>query len=117
MARYYEVMRATVQRHDGTVAKFIGDAVVAVFGAPMVREDDAQRAVRCAASRLARNSTDWASPQAAKNALKAMGPTNLKTLQFTGSGSQPAQLMDGEVAAYCGLGRKSKDTTVISNGP
>jgi class 3 adenylate cyclase len=50
MARYYEVMRATVQRHGGDVEKFIGDAVVAVFGMPTVREDDALRAVRCAGS-------------------------------------------------------------------
>src|SRR5581483_2415037 len=41
MARYYEVMRAMVARHEGTVEKFIGDAVVAVFGTPLVREDDA----------------------------------------------------------------------------
>jgi class 3 adenylate cyclase/tetratricopeptide (TPR) repeat protein len=49
MARYYEVMRATVERHGGAVEKFIGDAVLAVFGTPIVREDDALRAVRCAA--------------------------------------------------------------------
>jgi class 3 adenylate cyclase len=48
MARYYEVMRTTVERHGGSVGKFIGDAVVAVFGTPAVREDDALRAVRCA---------------------------------------------------------------------
>ena len=38
-----------------------------------------------------------------QNALKAMGPTNLKTLQFTGSGSQPAQLMDGNTPGPRGL--------------
>lgn len=48
MARFYAVMRATVERHGGNVEKFIGDAVVAVFGTPTVREDDALRAVRCA---------------------------------------------------------------------
>jgi class 3 adenylate cyclase len=51
MAHYYEVMRTTVERHDGSVEKFVGDAVVAVsavFGTPVVREDDALRAVRCA---------------------------------------------------------------------
>ncbi len=53
MARYYEVMRAAVARHEGRIEKFIGDAVVAVFGTPTVREDDAVRAVRCAAAMVA----------------------------------------------------------------
>jgi class 3 adenylate cyclase/tetratricopeptide (TPR) repeat protein len=47
--RYFEAMRAAVERHEGTVEKFIGDAVVALFGVPRVREDDALRAVRAAA--------------------------------------------------------------------
>jgi len=47
--RYFETMRAAVEGHEGTVEKFIGDAVVALFGVPRVREDDALRAVRAAA--------------------------------------------------------------------
>ena len=46
MARYFETAKAIVERHGGTVEKFIGDAVMAVFGAPVVHEDDALRAVR-----------------------------------------------------------------------
>ena len=47
--RYFETMRLVADRHGGTVEKFIGDAVVAMFGIPRVREDDALRAVRAAA--------------------------------------------------------------------
>jgi class 3 adenylate cyclase/predicted ATPase len=49
MAQYYDEMRKIVERHGGTVEKFIGDAVVAVFGVPQAHEDDALRAVRAAA--------------------------------------------------------------------
>jgi class 3 adenylate cyclase/tetratricopeptide (TPR) repeat protein len=49
LARYFDVTRDVIERHGGTVEKFIGDAVVAVFGVPRLREDDALRAVRAAA--------------------------------------------------------------------
>jgi class 3 adenylate cyclase/tetratricopeptide (TPR) repeat protein len=49
LARYFEVARVAVERHGGVVEKFIGDAVMAVFGVPQVHEDDALRAVRAAA--------------------------------------------------------------------
>jgi class 3 adenylate cyclase/tetratricopeptide (TPR) repeat protein len=48
LARYFDRMRDRVQRHGGTVEKFIGDAVMAVFGVPTVHEDDALRAIRAA---------------------------------------------------------------------
>ena len=49
MARYFDAMRAALERHGGSVEKFIGDAVMAVFGIPRLHEDDALRAVRAAA--------------------------------------------------------------------
>jgi class 3 adenylate cyclase/tetratricopeptide (TPR) repeat protein len=49
MARYFETAKEAIDRHGGTVEKFIGDAVMAVFGVPVVHEDDALRAVRAAA--------------------------------------------------------------------
>jgi len=49
MGRYFEEIRLIVERHGGTVEKFIGDAVMAVFGVPVAHEDDALRAVRSVA--------------------------------------------------------------------
>ena len=48
MRRYFSIVRAVVERHGGTIEKFIGDAAMAVFGVPQVHEDDALRAVRAA---------------------------------------------------------------------
>jgi predicted ATPase/class 3 adenylate cyclase len=48
MTRYFEEMRSVLEAHGGTVEKFIGDAVMAIFGVPAVHEDDALRAVRAA---------------------------------------------------------------------
>ena len=48
MASYFGAMRAAIERHSGTVEKFIGDAIMAVFGLTAIHEDDALRAVRAA---------------------------------------------------------------------
>jgi class 3 adenylate cyclase/tetratricopeptide (TPR) repeat protein len=52
LARYFERIRGIVEGHGGTVEKFVGDAVMAVFGVPLLHEDDALRAVRAAADIL-----------------------------------------------------------------
>ena len=46
LTEYFETARAIVERYGGVVEKFIGDAVMAVWGAPVTQEDDAERAVR-----------------------------------------------------------------------
>jgi class 3 adenylate cyclase/predicted ATPase len=62
MFRYFHQMRGSIERHGGTVEKFVGDAVMAVFGVPVAHEDDAVRA--CAAAlemqaRIARLNKDF----------------------------------------------------------
>jgi class 3 adenylate cyclase/tetratricopeptide (TPR) repeat protein len=49
MTRFFEQMRSVLERHGGTVEKYIGDAVMGLFGVPVLHEDDALRAVRAAA--------------------------------------------------------------------
>src|SRR5919204_5523334 len=48
MSRYFAAMRQVVARHGGVVEKLIGDAIMALFGVPVLHEDDAVRAARCA---------------------------------------------------------------------
>src|SRR5262249_7995766 len=49
IARYFDEMRGALELHGGTIEKYIGDAIMAVFGLPTAHEDDALRAVRAAA--------------------------------------------------------------------
>ncbi len=48
LTRYFDLATDVITRYGGTIEKFIGDAVMAVWGAPIAREDDAERAVRAA---------------------------------------------------------------------
>ena len=48
LSRYFDACRVLIERYGGTIEKFIGDAVMAVWGAPVAKEDDAERAVRAA---------------------------------------------------------------------
>jgi class 3 adenylate cyclase/tetratricopeptide (TPR) repeat protein len=61
LSAYFEIARDVIGRYGGTVEKFIGDAVMAVWGAPIAREDDAERAVRAAMDLVA--------------AVRSLGPT------------------------------------------
>ena len=48
LSRYFDAAREVIDRYGGTIEKFIGDAVMAVWGVPTAHEDDAERAVRAA---------------------------------------------------------------------
>src|SRR5205807_6116207 len=48
LSRYFDICRRLIELYGGTVEKFIGDAVMAVWGTPVAQEDDAERAVRAA---------------------------------------------------------------------
>jgi class 3 adenylate cyclase/tetratricopeptide (TPR) repeat protein len=64
LSRYFAEMQLVIERHEGLVTKFIGDAVMAIFGIPLTHEDDALRAVRAAAemrTRLAELNEEFAS--------------------------------------------------------
>src|SRR5439155_26147356 len=57
LSRYFDTCRTLIARYGGTVEKFIGDAVMAVWGTPVAQEDDAERAVRAAIDLTAAVST------------------------------------------------------------
>jgi class 3 adenylate cyclase len=76
LSRYFDDARAIVERYGGTVEKFIGDAVMAVWGSPVAREDDAERAVRAGldlVSAVAALGTDEGIPGLAARAGVATG--------------------------------------------
>ncbi len=70
ISRYFELVRRPIARHGGTIEKFIGDAVMAVFGVPQLHEDDALRAVRAAVEmQAALRDEEWDVPVAARIGL------------------------------------------------
>ena len=79
MWRYFDAVQGALERHGGSVEKFIGDAVMAVFGVPVVHEDDPLRAVRAAAARTARSASSSCATGTPKTAMTA-SPTNFSTV-------------------------------------
>ena len=82
-SRYFEAARATVARYGGTLEKFIGDAVMAVWGSPVARENDAERAVRAALELVAAVAAMGVSTlQAAAMAARAAVTTGEAAVSF-----------------------------------
>jgi len=77
LERYFATARTVIERHGGTVEKFIGDAVMAVWGTPVAREDDAERAVRAALELLPQIKTVDEALQARAGVLTGEAAVNL----------------------------------------
>jgi class 3 adenylate cyclase/tetratricopeptide (TPR) repeat protein len=92
LSRYFEEMKVIVERHGGVVSKFIGDAVMAIFGIPRVHEDDALRAVRAAVEMrdaIARLNEEFASAWGVRVAVR----TGVNTGEVLASESDAAQAL------------------------
>jgi class 3 adenylate cyclase/tetratricopeptide (TPR) repeat protein len=72
LSTYHSMLRQEIERYGGTVEKFIGDAVMAVFGAPVAHEDDAERAVR-AGLRIVEATTELSEHQAEQDLQVRVG--------------------------------------------
>jgi class 3 adenylate cyclase/tetratricopeptide (TPR) repeat protein len=77
LERYFATARTVIERHGGVVEKFIGDAVMAVWGTPVAREDDAERAVRAALELLPQIKTVDDQLQARAGVLTGEAAVNL----------------------------------------
>ena len=97
MSRYFDAMRAALEHHGGTVEKYIGDAVMAVFGLPVRHEDDALRAVRAAADMQAAMARLNAGFQA-EFGLELVGHIGVNTGEViaTGDASSAQRLVTGD---------------------
>ncbi len=71
LSRYFDTARQVIGRYGGTVEKFIGDAVMAVWGAPIAQEDDAERTVRAALDLVSAVAALGARPGRPTSALRA----------------------------------------------
>ncbi len=111
LSRYFELVRERIERHGGTVEKFIGDAVMAVFGVPELHEDDALRAVRAAveaqsalcaeeiAARIGVSTGEVHVLSAAGEPLHVSGPPASVASQLEGRAPIGAVLLSGETYA------------------
>src|SRR4051794_256614 len=95
MDRFYAEMRQAIEGQDGTLAKFIGDAVLAVWGTPEVREDDALRAVR-AAEAMRRSLSTLNEDLEQRWGVKVGMRTGVNTGEVVVDPARPADLLVGD---------------------
>src|SRR4051794_32107875 len=114
--RYYDAMRAAVEAEDGIVAKFIGDAVMAVWGTREVHEDDALRAVRAAAAMrdaLARLNEDLAPRWGVRLGVR----TGVNTGEVVVDPARSADLLVGDALNTAARLEQAADDGEILVGP
>src|SRR5215210_4543511 len=95
MDRFYAEMRSAISAEGGTLAKFIGDAVLAVWGTPDVREDDALRAVR-AAERMRQSLGALNEDLTARWGVRVGMRTGVNTGEVVVDPARPADLLVGD---------------------
>jgi class 3 adenylate cyclase len=96
LGRYFAVMKKVIEGHGGTVEKFVGDAVMAVFGIPTLHEDDALRAVRAAAA-IATELADLDAELAASRSIAIRFRTGINTGEVVaGDGAAGQTLVTGD---------------------
>jgi class 3 adenylate cyclase/tetratricopeptide (TPR) repeat protein len=114
LSRYFAEMQLVVERHEGTVSKFIGDAVMAVFGIPLAHEDDALRAVRAAAEmreRLAELNQEFASSWGVTVAVRT--GVNTGEVLTAEPGSAPALVLGDAVNTAARLEQLAQPNEVL----
>jgi class 3 adenylate cyclase len=92
LSPYYARLRKELERFGGTVEKFIGDAVMAVFGAPIAHEDDPERAVRAALA-----IRDWVSEEEAGLQLRIAVNTGEALVSLSARPSEGEGMVSGDV--------------------
>jgi class 3 adenylate cyclase/tetratricopeptide (TPR) repeat protein len=131
MGRYFDVMRGVLERHGGTVEKFIGDAVMAVFGVPVVHEDDALRAARAAVEmrealddlnkQLERDHDVTISNRTGVNSGEVVAGTGAQTIATGDAVNTAARLEQGAVPGEILLGESTyrlvRDAVVAESVP
>src|SRR4051795_8897868 len=116
MDRFYAEMRRAIEGQAGTLAKFIGDAVLAVWGTPEVREDDALRAVRAAEamrSSLAGLNEDLQSRWGVRVGMR----TGVNTGEVVVDPARPADLLVGDTLNVAARLEQAADDGEVLVGP
>jgi class 3 adenylate cyclase/tetratricopeptide (TPR) repeat protein len=113
LTRYFEQMRTIAEAHGGSVEKFIGDAVMAVFGAPRLHDDDAERAVRAALAM--RDGMEALNAELAVHVEARIGVNTGEAVAAVGHGEQT--LVTGDVVNVAARLEQAANADEILVGP